>query len=141
MGNKNSRSSSSANSSTSSPPTSNDASSSSSTPSGKSARLSKVASKKVTLEDFALLTTVGKGSFGRVIQVREKKTGKIYAMKVLRKNHVIRRKQYEHTMTERRILEEIDHPFIVSLHFAFQSSTKLYLVVNYYPNLKLLAQY
>jgi len=68
---------------------------------------------------------VGKGSFGKVIQVRKKDSGQIYAMKVLKKAQVIRRKQYEHTMTERHILEEIVHPFIVSLHFAFQTSQKL----------------
>ena len=75
-------------------------------------------SENVNLDSFVLLTTVGKGSFGKVIQVRKKDTGEIYAMKVLKKEQVIRRKQYEHTMTERRILEEIDHPFIVSLRFS-----------------------
>ena len=73
----------------------------------KASRPSMVAKKKVSLEDFVLLTTVGKGSFGKVIQVRKKDSGKIYAMKVLKKAQVIRRKQYEHTMTERRILEEV----------------------------------
>lgn len=41
---------------------------------------------------------------------------------------VLKRKQYEHTLAERRILENIDHPFIVSLRFAFQSEHKLYMV-------------
>ena len=59
------------------------------------------------MDDFVLLTTVGKGSFGKVIQVRKKDSGQIYAMKVLKKAQVIRRKQYEHTMTERHILEEV----------------------------------
>ena len=76
----------------------------------KNPRPSLVAQKKVTLEDFTMLTTVGKGSFGKVIQVRKKDTGQVYAMKVLKKAHVIRRKQYEHTMTERRILEEVRPP-------------------------------
>jgi serine/threonine protein kinase len=73
----------------------------------KAPRPSLVASRKVSLDDFVLLTTVGKGSFGKVIQVRKKDSGKIYAMKVLKKAQVIRRKQYEHTMTERHILEEV----------------------------------
>ena len=87
---------------------------------------------KASLSDFVLMKTVGKGSFGKVIQVKKKDTGRIYAMKVLKKDHVIRRKQYEHTMTERRILEAIDHPFIVSLRFAFQSSQKLYMVFDFF---------
>lgn len=53
-------------------------------------------------------------------------------MKVLKKEQVIRRKQYEHTMTERRILEEIDHPFIVSLRYAFQTTQKLYMVFDFF---------
>ena len=75
---------------------------------------------------------MGKGSFGKVIQVRKKDSGQIYAMKVLKKAQVIRRKQYEHTMTERHILEEIVHPFIVSLHFAFQTSQKLYMIFDFF---------
>lgn len=60
--------------------------------------------QKATLDDFMLLQTVGKGSFGKVVQVRKKDSGKIYAMKILKKDMVIRRKQYEHTLSERRIL-------------------------------------
>ena len=47
----------------------------------------------MSLEDFTLIETVGKGSFGKVIQVKKKDTGQIYAMKVLKKEHVIKRKQ------------------------------------------------
>jgi len=97
-------------------------------------QISDVESKKarVGLDDFVLMKTVGKGSFGKVIQVRKKDTGKIYAMKVLKKDQVIKRKQFEHTMAERRILEEIDHPFIVSLRFAFQTSSKLYMIFDFF---------
>ena len=70
-------------------------------------RPSQVVQHKVCLTDFVLLTTVGKGSFGKVIQVRKKDSGQIYAMKVLKKAQVLKRKQYEHTMAERHILEEV----------------------------------
>ena len=53
-------------------------------------------------------------------QVRKSEDGRIYAMKILKKEMVLRRKQFEHTLSERRILANIDHPFIVSLRFAFQ---------------------
>jgi serine/threonine protein kinase len=43
------------------------------------------------------------------------------------------RKQLEHTMSERRILEAIDHPFIVKMDYAFQSKTKLYFAIDYCP--------
>ena len=87
---------------------------------------------KVSLDDFTMLKTVGKGSFGKVIQVKHTKTDQIYAMKVLKKDHVVRRKQVEHTRTERRILEEVEHPFIVSLRFAFQTTQKLYMVFDFF---------
>uniref|UniRef100_A0A7S2S4V0 non-specific serine/threonine protein kinase n=1 Tax=Mucochytrium quahogii TaxID=96639 RepID=A0A7S2S4V0_9STRA len=90
------------------------------------------AKKKVCLDDFVLMTVVGKGSFGKVIQVKKKDTGKVFAMKVLKKEQVVKRKQFEHTMAERRILEEIDHPFIVSLRFAFQTTQKLYMIFDYF---------
>lgn len=60
--------------------------------------------------------------------MRKRDDDKIYAMKVLKKERVLQRKQYEHTVSERRILERIDHPFIVSLRFAFQTEHKLYMV-------------
>lgn len=89
-------------------------------------------SQKLTVNDFELLTVVGKGSFGKVMQVRKKDTNKIYAMKVLKKQNLVARKQVAHTITERRVLEEIDHPFIVSLRYAFQTDDKLYMILDYF---------
>lgn len=86
---------------------------------------------KVTLEDFELIRVIGKGSFGKVTLVKKKDTEQLYAMKVLSKPNVIKRKQVEHTRTERRVLGQINHPFIVALHFAFQTEQKLYFVLDY----------
>jgi len=88
--------------------------------------------RKACLDDFILVKTVGKGSFGKVVMVRKKDDSKIYAMKILKKEMVLKRKQYEHTLAERRILENIDHPFIVSLRFAFQTEHKLYMVFDFF---------
>jgi len=77
------------------------------------------------------MTVVGKGSFGKVMQVRKKDDDKIYAMKVLRKEAIVARKQVAHTMAERNILKKIHHPFIVSLHYAFQTDEKLYMILDY----------
>jgi hypothetical protein len=81
--------------------------------------------KAVGLRDFMLLKVVGKGSFGKVMQVRKKDTGRIYAMKVLHKANIIRRNQVEHTKTERNVLGRIMHPFIVGLNYAFQTRDKV----------------
>eukprot|EP00163_Fabomonas_tropica_P001530 TRINITY_DN1113_c0_g2_i1.p1 TRINITY_DN1113_c0_g2~~TRINITY_DN1113_c0_g2_i1.p1 ORF type:complete len:468 (+),score=111.79 TRINITY_DN1113_c0_g2_i1:334-1737(+) len=94
--------------------------------------ITQIGKEKVGCADFELLRLVGKGSYGKVFQVRKKNTSEIYAMKVLRKAEVIRkRKGTEHTKTERSILEEVKHPFIVSLRYAFQTNGKLYLIMDY----------
>lgn len=91
--------------------------------------------EKLAVTDFDLLKVVGKGAFGKVMLVRKKHgsgSGQIYAMKVLKKSVVAAKGQIEHTKSERSILCEIRHPFIVRLRFAFQSDDKLYLVTDYY---------
>merc|ERR1740116_291690 len=63
--------------------------------------------------------------------VRHQQDGEVYAMKMLRKENVVRRNQVEHTKAERNVLEAVSHPFIVSLHYAFQTPKKLYFVLEY----------
>jgi serum/glucocorticoid-regulated kinase 2 len=87
---------------------------------------------KIGLREFSLLKVVGKGSFGKVMQVRKRDTGRIYAMKVLHKSNVIKRNQVEHTRTERSVLGRIVHPFIVGLNYAFQTADKLFFVLDYW---------
>jgi tRNA A-37 threonylcarbamoyl transferase component Bud32 len=88
-------------------------------------------SSKVTLKDFDLIRVLGRGAFGKVVQVRKKDTGELYAMKILKKAMVYKRKQLAHTLAERRILEAAAHPFCVSLKFAFQNEGKLYFVMDF----------
>jgi serum/glucocorticoid-regulated kinase 2 len=87
--------------------------------------------QKVARDDFELMTLIGKGSFGKVMQVRKRDTQEIYAMKVLRKEAIIARKQVTHTQAEKTILAKIQHPFIVKLHYAFQTKEKLYMILSY----------
>merc|ERR1712113_411611 len=89
-------------------------------------------SKKLTINDFTFLKVVGKGSFGKVMQVRKNDNGKIYALKVLKKKELVKRKQVVHTQTERRVLAGVDNPFIVSLRYSFQSDAKLYMVLDFF---------
>lgn len=62
-----------------------------------------------------------------------KERGALFAMKILRKSHLVRRRQIERTRTERKVLSIVNHPFIMKLHYAFQSPDKLYLVLDYCP--------
>lgn len=88
-------------------------------------------SQLVTMTDFEILKMLGKGSFGKVYMVKRKTSGEILAMKVLRKAELVKRSQVNHTMTERRIMSSVDHPFIVPLRFAFQTQTKLVMISDY----------
>jgi len=83
------------------------------------------------LDSFKMIKVIGKGSFGKVFLVREIQTGEMFALKVLKKDNIIKRNQVEHTRTERNVLGYVKHPFIVGLNMAFQSKNKLYFVLDY----------
>ena len=85
----------------------------------------------LTKDDFYLLKVIGKGSFGKVLLVRGKRDKRVYALKILMKSRVLAKKQVEHTRSERKILEEISHPFLCRLEFAFQTEGKLYLGMEF----------
>lgn len=90
------------------------------------------ASKRtINLEAFKIIKVIGKGSFGKVFLVRDKASGVLYAMKVLKKDYIIRKNQVEHTKTERSVLGYIHHPNIVGLNMAFQTSDKLFFILDY----------
>ncbi|PKY38438.1 kinase-like protein [Rhizophagus irregularis] len=85
----------------------------------------------LTIDAFDLLKVIGKGSFGKVMQVRKKDTSRIYALKTIRKAHIVSRSEVNHTLAERTVLAQINNPFIVPLKFSFQSPEKLYLVLAF----------
>lgn len=85
----------------------------------------------LTIDDFDLLKVVGKGSFGKVMQVKKRDTQRVYALKTIRKAHIISRSEVNHTLAERTVLAQINNPFIVPLKFSFQSPEKLYLVLAF----------
>lgn len=66
-----------------------------------------------TLENFEFLKVLGKGTFGKVILCREKATGHLYAIKILRKEVIIRKDEVAHTLTENRVLRTTNHPFLI----------------------------
>jgi tRNA A-37 threonylcarbamoyl transferase component Bud32 len=85
--------------------------------------------KPFTINDFEIHKVLGKGKYGKVVLCSQKSTGKVYAIKIIQKD--AEGDQDSDTLLETRILRTIRHPFIVGLHAAFQSPTRLYLVMDY----------
>lgn len=86
---------------------------------------------KYTLDDFTLQRTLGTGSFGRVHLVQSKHNHRFYAIKVLKKAQVVKMKQIEHTNDERRMLNRVRHPFLITLWGTWQDSRNLYMVMDF----------
>ncbi|XP_040997351.1 serine/threonine-protein kinase tricornered isoform X2 [Juglans microcarpa x Juglans regia] len=88
---------------------------------------------KICVDDFELLTIIGRGAFGEVRLCREKKSGNIYAMKKLKKSEMVKRGQVEHVRAERNLLAEVASHCIVKLYYSFQDAEYLYLIMEYLP--------
>mmetsp|Transcript_53111 Transcript_53111/g.99549 ORF Transcript_53111/g.99549 Transcript_53111/m.99549 type:complete len:706 (+) Transcript_53111:92-2209(+) len=84
-------------------------------------------------DSFEYMQLLGKGAFGEVHQVKHKGSQQIYAMKILRKSKIFSGNLLRYAMTERNVLSYIRHPYIVSLHYAFQTSCNLVLVLQFCP--------
>ncbi|EDL30047.1 ribosomal protein S6 kinase alpha-1 isoform b [Mus musculus] len=93
----------------------------------------KAGSEKADPSQFELLKVLGQGSFGKVFLVRKvtrPDSGHLYAMKVLKKA-TLKVRDRVRTKMERDILADVNHPFVVKLHYAFQTEGKLYLILDF----------
>uniref|UniRef100_A0A7N6A5Z7 Serine/threonine-protein kinase sgk-1 n=1 Tax=Anabas testudineus TaxID=64144 RepID=A0A7N6A5Z7_ANATE len=87
---------------------------------------------RVKPSDFDYLKVIGRGSFGKVLLARHRKQGGYYAVKVLQKQMIVKRKEQKHVMVERSVLQKaLLHPFLVGLHFSFQTPNTLFFVLDY----------
>ena len=80
---------------------------------------------------FNTVYLVGKGGFSKVWKVTMKKTGRAFALKEMFKTKIIDKKSIDSVMSERRLLAELSHPFLVNMSYAFQDKDNLYLVMDY----------
>ncbi|PKS09738.1 hypothetical protein jhhlp_004359 [Lomentospora prolificans] len=91
----------------------------------------KIRNVEVGPQSFDKIKLIGKGDVGKVYLVREKKSSRLYAMKVLSKKEMIKRNKIKRALAEQEILATSNHPFIVTLYHSFQSEDYLYLCMEY----------
>jgi serine/threonine protein kinase len=87
--------------------------------------------KELKIGDFDLKKTLGTGAFGRVRFVFYKQTGQHYALKMLKKQAIVKMKQVDHVMSEKSILARLCHPFIVNMYGCFQDPQYFCMVLEY----------
>uniref|UniRef100_A0A7S1HWB9 non-specific serine/threonine protein kinase n=1 Tax=Eutreptiella gymnastica TaxID=73025 RepID=A0A7S1HWB9_9EUGL len=90
-----------------------------------------VSGRKVTQDDFQIVSHLGKGAHGKVTLVLMKDTNELYAMKVIPKDHVLNKGRLQDLFSERSVMRRIRHPFITRLEYAFQSTDRLFFVMQY----------
>lgn len=94
-------------------------------------RWKKPANYRLVFSDLERVKTLGTGAFGRVILLKHSKSGKYFAMKVLQKEKIVKLKQVEHTLNEKRVLEAIRFPFTVSMEFSFKDNNHIYFIMPF----------
>ena len=87
--------------------------------------------KTVCLDDFKILKVLGKGAFAKVTLVEHKLTKEVYAMKILKKDLLLDQNQVEATLLEKKILQTLNHPFLVGMVFCFQTEERIYFLMPF----------
>ncbi|EPY51852.1 AGC/PKC protein kinase Pck1 [Schizosaccharomyces cryophilus OY26] len=90
--------------------------------------------KRITLDDFTFIAVLGKGNFGKVMLAEYKPTKKHYAIKVLKKEFILKNEELESLRTEKHVFDVANrekHPFLLNMFASFQTSTRVYFVMEY----------
>ena len=90
--------------------------------------------QRIGLDHFNFLAVLGKGNFGKVMLAETKKSRRLYAIKVLKKEFIIENEEVESIRSEKRVFliaNRERHPFLTNLHACFQTETRVYFVMEY----------
>ena len=83
------------------------------------------------LSDFDRVTVIGRGAYGKVFLVRYRKTGEPFAMKVMKKHEMIEKSKLDDLILEKNIQMQAKHPFLMEMHWVFQSDTRIYFIMRF----------
>ena len=89
-----------------------------------------------TLDNYEILSTIGKGGYGFVAKVKSKKDHKVYAMKMIDFNKIKDPREKELSMNEIQLIQGLDNPHIIKYYHSFldQNTNKLYIIMEYMSN-------
>ncbi|KAL5288835.1 PKN2 family protein [Megaselia abdita] len=91
-------------------------------------------SSRLQMDNFRLLSVLGRGHFGKVILSQLRSNNQYYAIKALKKGDIITRDEVESLLSEKRIFEVVNamrHPFLVNLYACFQTDQHVCFVMEY----------
>jgi len=82
---------------------------------------------RISPDDFNFIKVLGKGNYGKVMLATRKgdPNNQYYAIKVIKKSALIDEEALEHVLAENRVLQQIDHPFLVKLYYSFQTAVRV----------------
>ena len=83
------------------------------------------------MDDFKIISVIGRGYYGKVMLVQKKDSGELFALKTIQKSKLIESGKSQSVLTEKNIMMKANHPFIVNLCFTFQNASKFYLGLEY----------
>ncbi|KAI8907524.1 kinase-like protein, partial [Powellomyces hirtus] len=95
---------------------------------------------KYELGDFVLQKSLGQGAFAKVYLVKRNIDGKLFALKSMRKDNVVKMQQVQHVQNERHLMENVRNPFLVGLEATFQDSQHIFMIIDYMPGGDLFGQ-
>ncbi|KAJ3439694.1 serine/threonine-protein kinase pkga-related [Anaeramoeba flamelloides] len=101
----------------------------------KSSEIQQIINNFSKISDFEIIQKIARGAYGRVFLAKKRKTGDIYALKVLKKADMLLKNQVDHVTRERKIMSKTSNhnPHVVKLYYSFQTKQNLYLVMEYMP--------
>jgi serine/threonine protein kinase len=90
-----------------------------------------VVQQELTIDDFTLVHLLGQGGVGNVWYAIKQDTQQVFAMKIIDKHHIIGSSSVGRVLAEREIMTMLEHPFVITLHFAFQDDTRIFFVLDF----------